>query len=174
MNYEVGENEIVTRLNAHFVAIGKADKFIAALMPETEAEATEYEQNFPKTCVAVQYLDSDYQRPSSLGIVKQDEVVTFRLLFEGRKKRGVDGVTKMIVETKLSLIGFRLSDADQLFVSGNGNQQFSEGVWVPYLDFQCKTVNVQAFTEPDAIGGLLNGIDFGPTEFGPEFQNSFQ
>ena len=170
MNYEDAERAIVDRLNNHFQTIGKSNVFVAALMPETEADAKEYESLFPKSCVAVQYLDSSYQRPDSLRIVKQNEAVTFRVLFECRKLRGESGFYLMKDEVKLSLIGFRMANADQLFISGFGKQQFENGAWVPYLDFECKTMNVQIIEESESIGGNFTGLELEPKVFTNEFQ----
>ncbi len=179
MNYGVAEIEIVTRLNEHFTAKGLDDRFVAVVMPETEEEAKELNKLFPKTTVAVEYVESNYQKPSSLKITKQEETLRFRLLMEGRKKRGQDGLFLIEEEVKLSLIGFRLTHTDELYVSGSGNQQFQSGVWLPYLDFECQSVNVQAFQPlvlpgEEILGGPLVGLITPNDQFLTEFENSMQ
>lgn len=177
MNYGNAENEIVVRLNTHFATKGIDEFFVAAVMPETEDEANEFEKLFPRARVAVEYTESNYQRPSSLRIVRQEETLRFRLLFESRKLRGEGGLYTMMQEVKLSLIGFRLTDCDELFVVGYGKQQYESGVWLPYLDFETKTLNAQAFQPEELIfGQQLKGVNTTtpPVVLSNEFNSNFQ
>lgn len=175
MNYGIAENEIVTRLNAFFLEKGSNGYFVAALMPETEQEAKDFEKLFPKSRVAVERLKSEYAKNSSLQLVTQSETVTFRLLFEGKVLRGEKGLYAMMEQTKLSLIGFKLSNSDELTVSSEGKEQFESGVWLPYIDFECKTMNVQAFDPSEAaVGGALVGLITPNDQFSTELESSVQ
>lgn len=175
MNYEAVEQELATRLNAHFLENGMDEFFVAAVMPETEADAKAYEALFPKATVAIEYQESNYQSSNGLGHVKQDESVRFRLLCEARKMRGPQGLFTLIRECKNSLIGYRVQGSTNgLTVVNVGRQQFDSGVWLPYIDFECKTLNVQAFEDSDEVGGPFNLISYPNKTFGTEFENSFQ
>jgi hypothetical protein len=159
MNYGIAEQEIADKLNAHFLTIGMFEKFSAAVMPETDAQAKAFEALYPKSRVAVEFIDSNFQNPDTLSIVKQNETPKFRLLFEGQKMRGIDGLFSMIEEAKLCLLGYRLANTDPLYITGYGKLQFEPGIWLPYLDFECKTMNIQLNQCPDPVlGGSFQGI----------------
>jgi hypothetical protein len=175
MNYEAVEQELVTRLNGHFIANEIDQYFIAAVMPDTEADAKAFEALFPKSTVAVEYKESNYQKSNGLGHVKQDESVRFRLLCEARKMRGPGGLFTLIRECKNSLIGYRVQGSTNgLTVVNVGQQQFESGVWLPYIDIECNTLNVQAFEDSDEIGGPFKSITYPNEQFSSEFNNSFQ
>lgn len=160
MNYGTAEQEIVTRLNGYIVAKGKTAFYEAVLQPETEQQYADFYSKFTKARTAVQYIDSDYQQNSSTGLAVQEEVVRFRLTFEARKLRGEGGIYNFMELTKLALVGFRLSDSDRLTLSKYGLLEFEQGGWQPYLEFECKTLNVQDFDDNElpVLGGPMQGI----------------
>lgn len=176
MNYESGERQIVDRLNAHFVENGIDKYFVAALMPETEQDAKDFEALYPKGRIAVEYQESNYQPSSSLTVIKQDENVRFRLLFEAKKQRGIDGLFTMLEESKKALIGFRLIGSNNaLAVAGSGKLMFDD-IALPYIEFDCRVVNIQSEDpeDSDAIGGFFKNISFPNDQFASELSNEFK
>lgn len=160
MNYGMAEQEIVDQITAHITELGKTDLYEAMVIPETEQQYMDFYSNFTKARVAVQYIDSQYNPGNSSGIGLQEERVRFRLTYEAKKLRGDGGIYNLIEITKQALIGFRPSDADRMTVSKYGLLEFEQGAWQPYLEFECKTLNVQTWddnTEP-SLGGSIQGI----------------
>jgi hypothetical protein len=158
MNYGDAEIEISQRINDKFLELNLSDKFFAAPMPETDKEMKDFEAHINKACVAVEYLDSSFEPRSDLGAVRQAETVRFRLIFSGRRMRGAGGLHTMENFVKQFLIGYKLTDADPLTIAGKGKTQFEPGAWMPHLDFECKTMNVQV-------------VEYGEAVLGAAFQN---
>lgn len=160
MNYAIAEQEIVNRLTAFIADQGKADFYEAALMPETENQYTEFYSKFTKARVVVQYVDSQYEPGNSTGVMVQEERARFRLTYEARKLRGDGGVHNLMELTKLALVGFRLSDSDRISVAKYGLLEFEQGAWQPYLEFECKTLNVQLEDDNSdpPLGGLVQAV----------------
>lgn len=160
MNYGIAEQEIVSRLTAFIAEQGKENLYEAALMPETEQQYTEFYSKFTKTRVVVQYIDSQYDPGNSAGVMVQEERARFRLTYEGRKLRGEGGIHNLMELSKLALVGYRLSNSDRISVAKYGLLEFEQGAWQPYLEFECKTLNVQLEddnTEPP-LGGLVQAV----------------
>lgn len=174
MNYGLAEVEIAQRINERFTALGLQAKFFAAPMPETDTEAKEFEAQVSKALCAVEFLDSTYDGNTALGCVRQFEHVKFRLNFQAKKLRGSEGLYTMVEHVKKFLIGYELTNAEPMTVSAYGKLQFEPGVWLPFLEMECKTLNVQDFAEPD--GELLKKVDFysNPQVFGEEYSTQFQ
>jgi hypothetical protein len=167
MNYGIAEQEIVARITAYITELGKTDLYEAAVIPETEQQYTEFYSNFTKARVAVQYVDSQYDAGSSTGIALQEEKAKFRLTYEARKLRGEGGLYNLMEVTKLALVGYRPSNADRLTVAKYGLLEFEQGAWQPYLEFECKTLNVQLENDgvEPPLGGPMQGagsiMDYG-------------
>ncbi|MCG2614893.1 Gp37 family protein [Terrimonas sp. NA20] len=159
MDYSIAEVEIVALINQRIQELAKGEAFAASVMPDTVADAKEYEKLFPRTVVAITYYDSNYESPSATGdATVQMEEVTFRALFEGQKRNGPDGVSALRALVKSALLGKRITNCEKFIISGNGNQQFDGGEWVPYLDFQTKTVNIEERVEQDLLGPEFKDI----------------
>lgn len=176
MNYGDAETEIVNRLTGYIAIVGKTEFYNVALAPENEAQFKEYESKFGIARATVQYVDSDYSGNNSSGIICQEETVKFRVQFEFRKLRGDGGLYGFIEITKRALLGWRMQHADKLEISGFGNFEMEPNVWAPWLEFKCKTLNVQSHNEDDeVIGGPLQGITFlnNDEEFSPSVSDEF-
>lgn len=175
MNYGIAEQEISDRINTQFIELGLADKFFAAPMPETDTEAAVFEKQITKARCAVEYIDSSYEANSTMGAVRQVEKAKFRLTFESKKMRGDGGLYTMIERIKEFLIGYRLTNAEPLVVTSYGRLQFEPGVWMPFLEMECATLNNQAFEYEDGTVLLKEAkyIDQ-PKMFTTEFNNDFQ
>jgi hypothetical protein len=171
MNYGLAENEIAQLINSKFSELGLSEKFFAAAMPETNKEMKDFEAQLMKTRVAVEYVDSEFESPSDLGAVRQGETVRFRLIFDGERMRGEDGLFSMMDYVKKFLIGYRLTDCDPLTISAYGKTQFEPGVWMPHIEFECKTMNVQVveYDLDGIIGGPFTGIPQTPEGLTGEF-----
>lgn len=160
MNYGVAEQEIVNRLNAFIGEQGKTNYYEAALMPETEQQFTEFYSKFTKARIVVQFIDSQYDQGNSTGIVVQEERARFRLTYEARKLRGEGGIHNLMELSKLALVGYRLTDSDRMIVVKYGLLEFEQGAWQPYLEFECKTLNVQLEDDNSdpVLGGLIQAV----------------
>lgn len=156
MNYGTAEQEIVNRLNTFIADQGKTAFYEAVLMPETEQQYTEFYSKFTKARVVVQYIDSQYDPGRSTGTMVQEERVRFRLTYEAKKLRGDGGIHNLMELSKLALVGYKLSDSDRIAVAKYGLLEFEQGAWQPYLEFECKTLNVQL--EDDNTGPALGGL----------------
>lgn len=158
MNYGLVEEEISQRINYKFNELDLCEKFFAAPMPDTEKEAKDFERQIQKTRVAVEYIDSDFSANSGMGAVRQEETAKFRLLFDGRKMRGEDGLFSMMDYVKKFIVGFAPSNGDAFTISAFGKLHFEPGVWMPYLDVETKTMNVQTEAFEPATGGSFKSI----------------
>jgi hypothetical protein len=160
MNYGTAEQDIVNKITAYITSIGQTDLYEAALIPETEQQYTDFYSNFTKARVAVQYVDSQYDPGSSAGIGLQEERARFRLTYEARKLRGDGGIYNLMEITKLALVGFRPTDADRMTLAKYGLLEFEQGAWQPYLEFECRALNVQVDDDNSdpALGGPVQGV----------------
>lgn len=157
MNYGTAESEIVDRLNEQIALNNATALYEAVLMPETNAEFDSFYQKFTKARVAVQFIDSTPQQTNSINAISQEEIVRFRLTLDARKLRGPGNLFALMELVKLVLIGYQLSDAiSRLSYVKYGLLDFEQGGWQPYLEFECRFVNVQTIDESDpAIGGNI-------------------
>lgn len=162
MNYGTAEQEIVNRLNAFIADQGMQTFFEAALQPETEAEFRTFYANFTKSRVAVQYIDSSFNPSSSNGIIVQEEKPKFRLTYEARKLRGEGGLYNMQELVVHALLGWRLTNADRLYLVKYGMLEFEQNAWQPYHEFECKTLLSQKHDDytDESFGGNLQSVSF--------------
>lgn len=154
MNYGAAEQEIVDRLNTQIAANNVADLYEAVLMPETTADFRDFYAKFTKARAAVQFVESIPQPTNATGPVTQEETVRFRISFEAKKLRGAGGLYALFDLVKLVLIGFRLTNAfTRLTFAKYALQEYEQGAWQPYFEFECNCANVQSFDdysiEPD-------------------------
>lgn len=158
MNYGAVEIEIAARLTQRFADLNLSEKFHAAPMPETQNETTAFQAQAQKACVAVEFLDCNFGPDKGLGLVAQDETLKFRLYFEARKMRGVDGLYAMVDHVKKFLVGYKPTDCDPITLAAYGKLQFEPSVWMPYLDIQTQTMNVQTVDSSEVLGGPFMGL----------------
>ena len=145
MNYGTLETELVTRLNAYFVANSIDDKFIAQEIPQNDAEQN---RPFIKGKVTVQYFTSAYQPTKMLGGASQAETITIRLTFEARNLREANGFYNLVEHTKRSLLGYKPENCTKGLVIDKYDMVFYENNTIsPYLDMQTETENVMV-TDP--------------------------
>lgn len=173
MNYGIAEQEIADRINSKFAELNLSEKFFAAPMPDTDKEAQDFEAQIQKARAAIEFIDTLFQPNTSLGVVRQEEVAKFRLLFDAKKMRGPYGLLTMIDYVKKFLLGYKPTDGDVLTLAGYGKLQFEPTVWLPYLEFECKAINAQVYlTSEPVLGGVLTGITTPPTQFTEEFEET--
>lgn len=161
MRYEVAEQEIVDRLNGMFAADNLTGFYEAWLIPDTEHDFKEFQKQFTKARVAVQYIDSSFLPNKSHSLVMQEENARFRLTLEARKLRGEGGLYKLIELCKLYLLGFQITNADRLRMVKYGQLEFEQNHIQPYLEFECTVMNMQVhedFNEA-AFGGPLEKVN---------------
>ncbi len=156
MNYGTLETDITTRLNNYFTSQNVENLYEAVELPEN---VEEYRKAFSKARATVQYLESDFDPSTSINQVVQEEKVRIRVTFEARKLRGDGGLYSLMDAVKKALIGYKPPNCERLTIFRYTLLDFEQNLWQPALDFQCRTINVQAFEdEPDPIGGGLSGI----------------
>lgn len=144
MDYEIAENEIVTRINEQIALNGVSNLYMADLMPETLAEFKTLYAKINKARAAVQFIDSKPLPSNNLGLITQEEIVKFRLSFDAKRLRGPGGLYAMQRLVKLVLIGWKLTDAiTPLTYVAYDMLQVEQNSFQPYLEFECKFVNVQ-------------------------------
>jgi hypothetical protein len=155
MNYEALEIEIANRLNAKFVQLGLAVSMEAIVVPETEGELT---QAFVKSRATVGYLGSTWKFPASTTTITQEETVTVRVVMETRKLRGVAGLYNFGEIIKNTITGYKPQGAERLFPVKYDMQDSEQNSFMPYIDFECRSVTVQAIPEDDPIIGAGLGV----------------
>lgn len=143
MNYGDAEEEIAQRLNSKFEASGISDLYLAAPVPETEAEARSWYNKIDIARASIEYIDSTYDPDTGNDTAHVVERARFKITFESRKRRGPGGVYKLMELAKLFLNGFKPSNADRLtpvkferFIVDENAVQLS-------IDFECRTLNVE-------------------------------
>jgi hypothetical protein len=152
MDYGQAEQTISQYLNDKFAEMELANLFFVAPMPESDKEMKDFEKQIDKTRCAVEYFESNFDNSSDLGCIKQMETAKFRLLFDGRKFRGEGGIFRMEFLVKQFLVGYELPDADKMTIAASGKLEYSPDMWLRFIDFECRTMNVQT-NQNDAIGG---------------------
>ncbi|WP_153799071.1 Gp37 family protein [Foetidibacter luteolus] len=161
MNYEVAELEIAARINEKLIAAGLQGSFVAVAIPDTEKAAQDVEKDIERGRVIVEHVDSTFDPDQGTDVSIVSERVKFRLSFLARSLRGPVSVYKLVELCKLYLVGFKLSNSERLVPVKHGRQQVEENQYQVYLEFECKTLNVQVDETPEpAIGGPLSGISW--------------
>lgn len=150
MNYEALETEIVERLNAKFNEYGTASGMVAIMLPETEAQFT---QEIEKSRATVAYYGSTWQGPASVNAVSQEETLTIRVLLEARKLRGPNGIYAFGNLIKKILTGYRPQGAERLYPVKYDLDSGEHNNYMPYLDFECRSIAVQNLPEDEVLIG---------------------
>lgn len=147
MNYGTLETELVTKLNAYFVAQLVDDKFEAVEIPQNDAES---QRPFVKSRVTVQYYNSTYSPSQGMSAVSQHEKIIVRLTFEARNLRGEQGFFTLVELVKRSLLGYKPNNCTTRLVIDKYDFIFYENNTAsPYMDFRTETLNVQ-LPDPEA------------------------
>lgn len=153
MNYGQAETEIANHLNQRFSENNQSNLYKASPIPETEAEGNAWYSQINIARVSVEYLESTYDPDTGNDIARIVERARFRTVFESRKRRGAGGVYTLLELTKLYLIGFKPSNADRLTVTRFGLLEVSENAFQMFLEFECRTLNIQSETTDEIIIG---------------------
>jgi hypothetical protein len=190
MDYEAAENQIVTRLNATFTALGINSTYEAVLFPEDETSFNTFYSSLTKATIAVCLINIRPELSNGIGSAIQEESSQFRTVFFDTHFRGDGGLLKMMAYTKQSLIGYKIDDATRLTLIkfGTLDQRYStldsnfvtadyrfammnHGVdsFQYYFDFECKSENVQVDVDfeddlpyPGTLGAALTEVCFVP------------
>jgi hypothetical protein len=149
MNYELVETELVERVNAQIEANSVTALYEASVQPENEAAAKIVINKSMDKAVALCEFSASMPQPSgSVGSTTQEEIVRFRWTFQATKLRGAGGLHALMSLVKLCLIGYKPANAmTRLTYSGYGLLEFEQNKFQPYLEFECKAVNQQAFND---------------------------
>lgn len=169
MNYGVAETEIAERITSFIESKGKSSLYEACVFPDSNKTYEDFLHNFTKARVSVEMIEVLPEPANGIGFISQNETVRFRTIFEARKLRGEGGVYDLQELVKWALVGWRLSDSiNKLTISRYGLLEFEQNRIQPYMEFECKAVNVQSFQDifpGDEPLSQNNGIQVFTQEF---------
>jgi|GEM_PF-3486840 len=167
MDYDGLEVELVGVLNNFFAAnnIGAGEAllnsvFQARQMPENQQELL---QDYTKSLVNVQYVDSIYQDPQSTSKILQEETVKVICYLQCNAMKGETGGYKLIAAVKDALLGYQPQNAKtRMWISNYGDWNIVDGQLNPFIEFSFRTVSQQVIDDTDQPlpdSGPFAGID---------------
>ena len=141
MDYAALELEIVTKLNADFLADGDVANFMARMMPDN---AEDFEVVHEESIVNVQYTGSEYGQPNSK-LMRQDELVVIACYLQCQSMRDEDkGGYLLIDRVKKYLTGYKPSGASTgMWISNSGDWQVMDGETRPFIEFSFMGMHMQ-------------------------------
>ena len=145
MNYELLEDEVVTRLQP-FTTVG----ITVEKLPETESQRKPVNPNSARFTVI--YAGSEYEGTNSTAQVSQVEKVFVQVLIESTFLRGNKGIYALASILKKALTGFRPQNLTRLQVSkhhtiGQPEAEKINNMWNYQIIFQGNNYHVEDFTE---------------------------
>jgi hypothetical protein len=149
MDYEVLENEIITRLSP----LASSDLQIVGL-PENEAEKS---RPLPtKAKFTIIYAGSEYDKSTSTGQNRNSENVFLTILIESTFLRGNLGVYNLLRVLKLALSGYSPSNCKKLEIVkhhsiGSDPIKKNGNLWEYQIVFQTSGLHVENFIEDVSI-----------------------
>lgn len=158
MNYDIAEQEIVTRLNEFTAA--RTWAFTALRLPQTDAEYARITAN-GRSIVYVGYAKSTTDGHQSTSENVTNEQVHFEVVIVSRQLRGNGGVLDTLRKVKLCLAGFRPKDLGRLWYHGGGYHDRIEDQIRHSHEFCGTTVGVMEVI--DADDPILEQLDFDST-----------
>lgn len=167
MDYDALEVELAGVLSAYFEAnpISSTNAallntvFDARQMPENQNELS---QDYTKSMVNVQYVDSVYDAPENPSLIFQEETVKVVCYLQCNTMKGAGGGYQLIDTVKKALMGYQPANAStRMWVSDYGDWHLVDGTLNPFIEFSFWTVSQQVITDDldGDMGYTLNGVD---------------
>jgi hypothetical protein len=149
MNYELLEDEVVTRLQP-FSTVG----ITIERLPQTESERKQV--NPADARFTVIYAGSEYEGTNSTAQIVQNEKVFVQVLIESTFLRGPRGIYTLASVLKKALTGFRPQNLTRLQVSkhhtiGSPEAVKKDNMWQYQVIFQGTNLHVEDFTEDISV-----------------------
>lgn len=158
MNYELLEDEIVTRLQP-FTTVG----ITVEKLPEVESEKKSVTTGTARLTVI--YAGSEYGGTKSTAQVSQEEKVFVQVLVESTFLRGPKGVYTIIDIVKKALTDFRPQGLTKLQVTkhhtiGQPEAVKENNMWQYQVIFQGTNLHVEEYDQGDTWTTLLTKITY--------------
>lgn len=143
MDYENAENDIVNQLKAKLTDDIDSDVTIIAI-PEDEREIL---PDTFKRQIIVAFASEEAQGDNNLSIVQQDTSITFSLLIQGKRLKGLKGLYALAAKIKLAIIGFKPTDCQPLSYGSFKFLKMENGIFEYMIDLKTVGIVVEDATE---------------------------
>jgi hypothetical protein len=153
-DYDALEVELVGVLNSYFGANNISDGgalldtvFNARQMPENQVELL---QDYEKSLVNVQYVDSIFQEPMSTSSIVQEETIKVICYLQCNMMKGDSGGYRLIGCVKDSLMGYEPANArTRMWISNYGDWNIVDGQLNPFIEFSFRTMAQQVIDDTE-------------------------
>ena len=154
MNIEIIEASIVTQLQGTYTA--NALSFSAVALPEVESE---YRRAIQNPISFVVYIGSTSPGVRNTNASTQDRKLQFSVECLSRILRGDNGLYRMRDFVERSLMGFRPTNCDRLYLVKDDVTRGEDGIWAHVFQFECLTMLVQDDLSDPVVVPSLKRVD---------------
>lgn len=167
-SYEQIEDEVVTRLGAVLSSFA-----VTIPLPDTQKEVDDSikaAESENKALVIVIYDSSAFDSTNSTNQTSQKDNIDIVCNIRSSKRRGNSGVMKMIYLVKTSLQGYKVANANRLFLKEIKleDHDIENKIFSYNVTFTCSKMQVQAFLDGDddtTLAATLNKINWPDKSF---------
>lgn len=122
------------------------------VLPDVEAD---FKQPFAIGKITVAYRDSKFLPNRSIGNgISQEEIMSFELILQAKKKNGTGGIYAIMEAVKARLYGFEPSDCNQILFPTDEKAityiDHKDGIWSYDMVVQCTSMLVQ-YTDDESL-----------------------
>lgn len=138
MNLYPSQESIVQHLQADFTAAETS--FLAKDLPEAEVN---YDAGLKNPIAYVVYVGSQADPSATTHTIAQPRKVRFNIEVHAKKLYGTSGIFSVRDVLEQSLIGFKPTNCQKLYLLKDDISKTEEGVWVHVYQLECQTMLVQ-------------------------------
>jgi hypothetical protein len=111
---------------------------------------SEFSKTFTKPIVYVVCTNSDYDSPSNLDVIIQEETITFEILLRANTRKGTAGIFAIINDIKSKLLGYRISRGYTKFrlIKNGYIDSTTQNDWNYMISFSTTTKIAEDIPEP--------------------------
>jgi hypothetical protein len=155
MNIYPTQLSIVNRLQADFVAAGTL--FLSMDMPDSPSD---YDNGLRNPISYVVYMGSQADPSSSTNVVAQNRKLKFQVECHARELYGATGLFLVRDIVEQSLIGFKPTNAQRIYLIKDDISQTDEKIWLHVFQFECETMLIQKDeTDPIVVPNFQEIVD---------------
>lgn len=153
MNIYPIQQSIVTKL-ASDLAVASSD-FVAKDLPDSQ---NDYDVAVKKPIAYVIYAGSQAIPSMTANVIAQKRNLHFNIEFHSRKLYGNQGLFLVRDVLEQSLIGFKPTNCQRMYLLKDDISKTDEGIWVHVFQLECETMLVQKEDSDPVIVPSFNGL----------------
>lgn len=124
-------------------------------LPETEAEMA---RNFIKPTVFICCVGADFGSPENLGVLCQEETVTFEAIIRAKNRRGTAGIFAIVKDIFDKMMGYKFPGCDKIQLIRHGYIEGNPNNWNYVFSFSLNAKSVE--NQPEETAYLLKEPEF--------------